>query len=319
MRTPLSPIAHLAAQTGRRAAALLVAVALFGSAMLGMRELQHVKPVAGPHRQPVELALDRYEGYLRLSRAGVALGVVGLALAVAGATVTARDRRRARGEAVPRRAVRAGGLALVAATAASAVAFGLAARDTTLTDLRESEQLGDVVPGTLRALGRPDVVGGGRDGRYLVDFTIDPIAIGSQGFGLVNELERAGYDVGLPELHWAGGTRHRVLDPEDSTGVVHLAVGDAIADLEGRAGVEEVARSDPRSPAERAEFDRLSAELEGELRAAGLDDLARDVDRLLFAVTLDPRLPAVAHGTALRLMELGLPIAVFLGPPESAA
>jgi hypothetical protein len=227
-------------------------------------------------------------------------------------------RRRASGAPVPRRAVRAGGIALVGATALSTLVFGLAARDTEITDTRESEQLGEVVPPTLAALERPDVLGGGKDGRYLVDFTIDPIAIGSQGFGLVNELERAGYDVGLPELHWAGGTRHRVREPSEVTGILHLAVGGAIAELEARPELEEVARADTRSRAEQAESDRLAPELEAELQAAGLDDLAQDVDRLLFAVALDPRLPAAAHAKALRLMELGLPIAVFLGPPEPA-
>jgi hypothetical protein len=152
-----------------------------------------------------------------------------------------------------------------------------------------------------------------------VDFTIDPIAIGSQGFGLVNELERAGYDVGLPELHWAGGTRHRVREPDEATGVIHLAVGDAIAELERRPDLEEVARSETRSPAEREEAERLRGELRSELEADGLDDLARDVDRILFAVALDPRLQGDAHAKALRLMELGLPIAVFLGPPSPAS
>ncbi len=80
-----------------------------------------------------------------------------------------------------------------------------------------------------------------------------------------------------------------------------------------------MARSDTRSPAERAEVERLQSSLEAELRAAGLDDLARDVDRLLFAVALDPRLPPAAHAQALRLLELGLPIAVFLGPPGSVS
>jgi hypothetical protein len=96
-------------------------------------------------------------------------------------------------------------------------------------------------------------------------------------------------------------------------------VGDAIADLEGRPELEEVARSDTRSPAERAEFERLGRDLEAELEADGLPDLARDVDRLLFSVALDPRLDEGAHPKALRMMELGLPIAVFLGPPEPAS
>jgi hypothetical protein len=163
------------------------------------------------------------------------------------------------------------------------------------------------------------VVGGGKHGHYLVDFTLDTIAIGSQGFGLVNELERAGYHVGVPELHWAGGTRHRVLDPKDATGIIHLAVGDAIPKLERRPELEEVARADTRTPAQRAEVARLEPQLEDELRAAGLDDLADEAGRVLFAVALDPRLPPPAHAKSLRLLELGLPIAVFLGPPESAS
>jgi hypothetical protein len=231
----------------------------------------------------------------------------------------AARRRAGGGEGVPPGALRAGGIALVGATLASTVAFALAARDTTITDTRESEQLGDVVPGTLAALGRPGVVGGGRDGRYLVDFTIDPIAIGSQGFGLVNELERAGYDVGLPLLHWAGGTRHRVLDAADATGVVHLAVGDTAEELEGQPGVEQVARSDPRSPVERAEYDRLRTEVGAELEADGLDDLVAQLDDVLFAVALDPRLADGTHAKILRMMELGLPVTVFLGPPGSAS
>ena len=45
-----------------------------------------------------------------------------------------------------------------------------------------------------------DVPGGGPDGRYLVTWT-DPVSIGAAGFGLLDALDRRGFDVGVgPEF-----------------------------------------------------------------------------------------------------------------------
>ena len=52
-----------------------------------------------------------------------------------------------------------------------------------------------------------------------------------------------------------------------------------------------------------------------ELDAAGLDDLVELVDGNLFALGLDERLPASTREHVRRMAELGLPGAVFLGPP----
>src|SRR5687768_12469679 len=73
---------------------LVLAAAVYGRAWTGMRALEGVTPEQIVPGQPIVWALDRHHEYMLLSRAGLALGVVGLGLAVAGATVTARDARR---------------------------------------------------------------------------------------------------------------------------------------------------------------------------------------------------------------------------------
>ena len=70
---------------------------------------------------------------------------------------------------------------------------------------RPSEILRRVVGPTAEALDRGRVPGGGRAGRYLVTWT-DPIAIGTQGFGLISELERRGFHVGAEPVHEGGVT-----------------------------------------------------------------------------------------------------------------
>jgi hypothetical protein len=201
----------------------------------------------------------------------------------------------------------------------STAAFAVDARGVEITDAHESAVLAALVPPTVEALEDGAVPGGGRDGRYLVDFEIDPIAIGSQGFGMVNELEREGFDVGAPEFHNAGATRHRVLDPAEATGVVHVAVGPDIDAWRAKPDVEEVAYVEPRSAEEREEYERLHDEVVRELSDAGLPDLVDQTERVLFVAVLDPRLPEPLHDQMLRMLELGLPAAVFIGPPSAAA
>ena len=87
---------------------------------------------------------------------------------------------------------------------------------------RLSTTLGGLVIQTVRGLQqRPQ---GGRNGVYLVSWT-DPISLGGQGFGLLNELERRGFRVGTTANWSVGVTPHRVLEPAKVTAVVHLSVG----------------------------------------------------------------------------------------------
>lgn len=92
--------------------------------------------------------------------------------------------------------------------------------------------LGDLSADTVASLDSGELLGGGRDGRYLVRWA-DPVTIGSQGIGLVNELDRAGFDVGVDESFGVGATRHRVLDATDATALVQLATGSACPGVGG--------------------------------------------------------------------------------------
>ena len=86
-----------------------------------------------------------------------------------------------------------------------------------------SENLGVLATQTSAALSSGQYPGGGKDGRYIVRWS-DPITIGSQGIGLVNELERDGFRVGVDKGFGPGAVRWRVLPERKATGVVQLVV-----------------------------------------------------------------------------------------------
>lgn len=193
---------------------------------------------------------------------------------------------------------------------------------TRATDFRtrsgsESDALGGVVPATVRQLDRR--WGGERgDPRLLVTFT-DHLGLGGQGWGLLNELVRAGFDARVSDALGPGaGGGHRVTTPARADAVVHLSVGPDIARWDRRPGARRIAYHEPRSAAERAEYARLRRGLIRRLRSLGLDDLVPKVDSLLFSVGVDPRVPPDVGPVVNRMLELGLPLAVFVGPPDLA-
>jgi hypothetical protein len=210
------------------------------------------------------------------------------------------------------------GIAVLAAVVA--LFSALTTVDATSVDFparRLSDTLSALVPPTAHALEQPSAPGGGRDGRYLVTLR-DPVDIGATGYGLMNELDRRGFDIGVIEAFGPGATRYRVRDPADATGVVHLAIGsEDIAAWRAKPDVREVARTDPRTRQERAEFARLRAEVIEEFNAAGLSDLVRTVDENLFGLSLNTRVPESTRQKLVRMTTLGLPAAVFIGPREA--
>jgi hypothetical protein len=220
--------------------------------------------------------------------------------------------RRIRGDGDTRLTL-AANLALVVIVVASSVSFAFDAARAQLPSPGLSETLGRLVPGTADALAHRTT--GDRDARYLVTWT-DPLAIGAQGFGLLNELERRGFNVGAPRIYTAGVRSHRVLDPSDAAAEVHLAVGNDIETWRARPGVEEVAYVDTRSQAQRADYERLRGQVIAELRASGLSSLVPAVDSSLFTTTIDNRVPARTRDRMVRMTEIGLPRAVFIGPPR---
>ncbi|HRE02048.1 MAG TPA: hypothetical protein PLV68_12170, partial [Ilumatobacteraceae bacterium] len=110
-------------------------------------------------------------------------------------------------------------------------------------------------------------------------------------------------------------TPQRVIDPTTATAEVHLATGVFVDEWRARPDAIEVATFDPRSPAERDEFDRLHAELIGELTRLGLTDLIETVDGNLFGVQVDSRIPEHLQATVRHMLELGVESAVFIAPP----
>ena len=183
-----------------------------------------------------------------------------------------------------------------------------------------SRPLGAVVAPTADALERG--VGGapGRDGTYAVVWN-DAASFGSQGFGLVNELERRGFDAGAPEVWRVPITEQRVVDVEDADVVVQFATGAYLDRWRSEPRAIEVATYEPRSDAQLEEFEQLRAELldglaELPIDADLLDALVTAVDFNLFSVQIDPAVPAELQQTVDRMLKLGQETAVFLVSPD---
>lgn len=208
-----------------------------------------------------------------------------------------------------RRVVPVAGVVAVLATMGSIVAsFSLDVPDPQL-----SGPLRTVLPATTEAI--DDGVGAavGPDGTYLV-FWQDALFIGSQGYGLVNELERRGYDVGVHDTWRVPVTPHRVLPFGEYDAEVHLVTGIFIDQWRERDGFVEVAYTDDRSADDRARFDELRASVLDRLVEEGRDDLVPVVDENLFGASLDLDLPQDIVDAMSEMIEIGLPVAIFIAP-----
>jgi hypothetical protein len=210
---------------------------------------------------------------------------------------------------------RAGVGALLAVTVVSSVVFSVDAASTEVPAQPLSETMETIVPEVVRALNDGDEQYRGQDERYLVNWS-DLLYIGAQGVGLVNELDRAGFDVGVVGPWGTAVGRFRVRTPAEATSYVHLANGEEVDAWRARPGMVELAYLDPRTPAERARFEELRELVIEDLEADGLTDLLDDVDRNLFAAAIDERISKVAQDGMTEMGDLGLPTAVFVGPPS---
>ena len=198
-----------------------------------------------------------------------------------------------------------------------AVATGLFVRDAARVDVPEphlSEVLGDVVGPTAQALADGVGAADGRGGRYAVVWA-DAYYFGSQGYGMINELERRGFDAGAYPTYRVPVTQQRIIPPGAATAEVVLATGVNVAVWRATPGVVEVADVEPRDAGELAEFERLRTEAIDALNGADLPDVAALVDTNLFLASTDPRLPAGVEGRLTRMLELGEETAVFIAPP----
>ncbi|MEX2625596.1 MAG: hypothetical protein WD225_01865 [Ilumatobacteraceae bacterium] len=232
--------------------------------------------------------------------------------------VALRDRMPPGG---PGRALRLGAeaLAVVVATAA-VVAATVGAADTDPPEAHLSETLGAVLAPTVQALETRDGAADGGDAdeaRYLVTWT-DAYFFGSQGYGLVNELERLGFDARVLDAWRVPVTPHRVTDPADADVGVHLATGIFVDQWRARDDATQVASVEPRTPAELDEYAALRRDVLDELQSDGLDDLVELVDSNLFLVSNDERVSPTAADAMAKMLVLGQETAVFLVPPGAA-
>lgn len=194
----------------------------------------------------------------------------------------------------------AAGLIVVCTVATAVAAIG--------TDHPE-EYLGE----TLGAVVEPAVAALDPDQRYVVFWT-DAHSFGSQGFGLVNELERRGFDVGAYEAWRVPITGHRVVGIDDADAEIIWATGSFVDVWRADDRVSEIASVEPRSPEELIEFDALRTTLIDDLTATGLDDLIPLVNTNLFGVRIDQRISDRALDTSKRMLDLDQNAAVFIGP-----
>lgn len=176
-----------------------------------------------------------------------------------------------------------------------------------------SDTLTEVVGPTADAIrsGAGDADGPG--GSYIVTWS-DAAYFGSQGYGLVNELERRGFEVGVPYTWRVPVTLQRVIEAGDATAEIHLATGVYIEQWRSMPGAVEVAYTDPRNPTELALYEMLREQLSQHLTDLGLAELIELIDTNLFGVQLDARVPAADQAIVDRMLVLGQPTAVFIVP-----
>jgi hypothetical protein len=279
------------------------------------RALLRLHAVAGVALVLGVITLSRIFGYVWYYLMLWAWGVTALILLALGWTAAALVGMRLRGPS-RRQAATAGSIALAGATLLSSALLVPQAAGVEVPAPRLSATTERLVAPTVEALADGVGPADGRDDRYLVTW-LDALSIGSQGFGLLNELERQGFDVGVPANYRAPATQYRVMDPAEATAVVHLVTGVHIETWRAKPGYHEVAFAEPRSADERAEFERLRSQAVDELPRPDRAELVALVDENVFAATFDTRIPRHARELASRMLELGLPAAVFIGPPDT--
>jgi hypothetical protein len=260
------------------------------------------------------IAFGRISGFAWYYLTFSALVITALLLLAVGWTATTFTLTRLRAP-LRRPATLAAGVTLVTLTLTSSALLVPAAVAVDVPASRQSASVERLVGPTAKALSSDSPPARGRDARYLVTW-IDALAIGSQGFGLLNELERRGFDVGVPSQYRVPATGHRVVKPADAAAVVYLATGVHIEETRAKPGFREVAFVDPRTPAQRAEYARLRSRAIELLDRGGKSNLTVLVDEHVFALTFDERAPEPVRRIASRMLKLGLPAAVFLASPN---
>ena len=237
-----------------------------------------------------------------------------MAFAVAATAVAAVGRwAPPRWAAIASRAATVGAMAALALVSLRLLAI---ASDATTETPDQTAQLARVLPETMAALDAGDGVATGHGGRYLVEW-FDAVDGGSVGIGLVNELVRHGYDVGVDEREAVKIGVHRVRPAEEATAKVVVASGGWIDRWRDVPGAVLVTLDDPRSDQDRADFAAARTDAVEGLRALGRSDLIDQLDSDLFGIALNAGLPREVTIFTGVMIDIGVPTAVFVLPPEA--
>lgn len=214
------------------------------------------------------------------------------------------------------RTVRRATTALVVVALLAVGRFAVDAWDSPHADATVARDLSAVIDDAAAGLDAGEGLASGKDGRYLVTWS-DAFHIGSQGYGLLSELERRGFDVGIGSGRRVPGTAHRVLEPAEATARIHLATGAFVARWREVSDAVEIASIDPRTDAELEELDALRAEVTAKLQALGLDELVPELQDNLFGAAIDERVPDATQEQMGRMLEIGGPLAIFVVPVDT--
>jgi hypothetical protein len=153
------------------------------------------------------------------------------------------------------------------------------------------------------------------DARYVV-FWQEAVVNGSQGYAVLNELERHGFEVGVHATWRVPATSHRVFPPGSYDGEVHVVSGgwiDRWPDMHPES--ERLLVHDHRDDDERHRFDQLKARVAVRLNELGRTDLLDTFEISMFAASLDPALPTDVVADLSEMLLIGEPLAIFLAPP----
>lgn len=176
------------------------------------------------------------------------------------------------------------------------------------------DTLGELVGPTVAALEAGVGEATGRNGTYVVAWD-DAYFFGSQAFGLIGELERAGLDARTYDFWAVPITPSRTIAGDSITAEVIFATGGFVEEWRADDRVVEVAFVEPRSAEGLAEFEVLRTELISLLQADGLDDLVPLIETNLFGLRVDGRISTDARAITDRMINGGQQTAVFIGPP----
>jgi hypothetical protein len=210
-------------------------------------------------------------------------------------------------------AARAGVGVLAVVLVAWTTMSSIDAVDAEPTQANYSAMVGSFTTAVTSAIDDEQVEGGGPDGRYVLTWT-DGVNLGSTGYGLLAELERRGYDVGIIPAHGPGARPHRVMPTARATAEIHISLGPDIPVWQQRPGAEQVVYVDLRTDDQVAEYERARVEAIEHLERLGRDELVPVVDKAPFQLYFDESLPQETRDVVQIIADIGQPAAVFIGP-----